>query len=125
MADVGRNSLYEPERVERILQALRDGNTHKTAAAIGGIATSTFYDWIKERVEFSEAVKKAEADSEAWHVQNIRRQAQSTWQASAWMLERRNPSEFGRKDKLDVTSDDEKIEGFNITILDPRRNDGD
>jgi len=111
MGDVGRNTKYTPDRVKRIVKAIADGNTHKVACALGGIHPDTFYTWIKEYPEFSDTVKKAEAEAESFHVDRIKLHSFRNWQASAWMLERRNPEEWGKKDKVDVTSNGEKI-GF-------------
>ena len=104
---------------DKIFQAIADGNTHKTACALSGISAATFYDWMNTDLEFLDTVKKAEAFSESFHVEQIRKASNSNWTASAWMLERRNNQEWGKKDRLDVTSGDEKIEGFKITLVNP------
>ena len=57
-------------------------------------------------MEFSNAVKKALADGELYHVNNIRRHAQNNWQASAWMLERKFPKKYGRQDREMVPEDE-------------------
>lgn len=111
MSNAGRNTKYEPDRVKRIVKAIADGNTHKVACAIGGIDPATFYRWMETHSDFCETVKKAEAEAEAFHVDRIKLHSFRNWQASAWMLERRNPEEWGKKDKVDVTSNGEKI-GF-------------
>lgn len=47
--------------------------------------------------DFYKAIKKAEADMVARSVARIQKAAQDgTWQADAWLLERRCPQEFGR-----------------------------
>ena len=54
-------------------------------------------------LEFVEAVKKAEAEAEVESVALIRRSAQDgQWQAAAWFLERRKPSDWGRKDRHEI-----------------------
>ena len=48
-------------------------------------------------VQFFHKVKKASADFRAYHMLKIREAGDSgTWQASAWLLERCYPEEFGR-----------------------------
>lgn len=73
MSNAGRHSKYEPERVERILEAIREGNTHATAAQVGGIHISTFYQWIKDRKDFGESVVAAERDANRIIVQRRQR----------------------------------------------------
>lgn len=119
--------MAESKRTEevsnKIYEAIAEGNTHKTACALAGIHPATFYRWMDDDSEFCDTVKAAEAVSESFHVGQIKRASTSSWQASAWMLERRNNPEWGRKDRVDVTSKDEKIEGFNITVIDPSSRD--
>ena len=57
-------------------------------------------------MDFSNAVKKALADGELYHVNNIRRHAQNNWQASAWMFERKFPKKYGRQDREMVPEDE-------------------
>lgn len=100
----GRPTKYTPERVERILDALREGNTRQTACAVGGISDETFARWQRQFVQFVDAIKVAEAFAESRHVANIVRAAdEGIWTASAWWLERRRHQQWGRQDKVDVT----------------------
>lgn len=121
----GRPTKRIPETEARILEALRAGNTRRTAAEYGGITVTTFCDWVNRFPEFSEAVKKAEADCVAAMVAVIKRAAtgypvkktvtktrevggvaetettvteyiEHSWQAAAWYLERRIPEDFAR-----------------------------
>lgn len=71
MAKRGRQPLYSPERVAKICKAIEDGETYETAAKIGGIQRSTFWDWMKDKPEFSDAVKKAKAAFEEWQLNGI------------------------------------------------------
>jgi len=144
----GRRSLLTKERQDKIVQGLESGNTYKTSAALAGISESGFWKWMergeaelarvdedgrrsvkeKERpyVEFVEAIRKARAQAECFHVSRVQLAASGipdktevstvehpdgrvekvtvitkgqapSWQASAWWLERTNPKEFGRK----------------------------
>src|SRR5690554_3405209 len=42
----GRPSKLTPERVERLLDALRQGNYYEPACAVAGISYRTFRDWM-------------------------------------------------------------------------------
>ena len=90
-------TLYEPERVKIILHALRHGATHKLAAHAAGIADRTMREWRTRHEMFDTAVREAEAYAAVKALERIESAAQSgIWQASAWLLERRYPSMYGR-----------------------------
>lgn len=67
---MARPTSYTPERGERIVTALRAGNTRKEAAEYGGVDYTTFLRWLEwgERDaegqfhEFCNAARQAEAD---------------------------------------------------------------
>ena len=91
-------SKYTIDRVDRIITAIREGISHEGAANHGGIHKDTFYEWIKQYPDFSDAVKEAEAASELELVSKIK--VDPSWQSKAWMLERRMPERWGRVDRL-------------------------
>ena len=105
---VGRPTKRTPEVEERILAALRDGNTRRAAYHFGGISHETFYNWMEDFAEFREAVKRAEADAEVIHVRHISKAAESVWTASAWWLERRYPEDWGRRETIRHTGKDDQ-----------------
>ena len=91
-------SKRTPETAERIIRALRLGATHRLAAAAGGINVATFYRWLDADRAFRDAVKEAEGAAALAALAAIERAAQAgTWQAAAWLLERRYPEEYGRR----------------------------
>jgi hypothetical protein len=49
-------------------------------------------------VDFLERVKMAEGEAEASLVATIRRAANDTWTAAAWLLERKHAPKWGRRD---------------------------
>jgi len=115
----GRPSKISDKLVKRLCQLLEEGNTRLASANGSGISDVTFYNWIKkakskdapaEYVDFLSAIKEAEAKAETGHVSNIKMHSFRNWQASAWWLERRKPKDYGKQDRLDVTSKGEKIE---------------
>ena len=48
----------------RILEYIEQGYTNKDAAEKVGINVDTFYTWVKEKPDFSEAVKRAHEDAD-------------------------------------------------------------
>ena len=85
----GRRSKYEPDRVKRILDALRNGMSVKGACAAGIISSATYFDWLKRHPEFSAAVTRAEKDSEMELVRRLYAHADDDWRAAKFLLERR------------------------------------
>jgi primosomal protein N'' len=101
----GRPTKYDAERAERILSALRAGNTRKAACAFGAISDETFANWCRRYLEFLEAVRKAESDAEVRRVANIAKAGnEGDWRADAWWLERRRHQDWGRKDRIELVT---------------------
>lgn len=138
----GRQSKLTLTVQNDIIKGIRAGLTYEQAAALAGVGESTFYLWKSKGekqhsgryVEFLEALKKANVEARAIHLQRIHKASQGgesfeevsvcekteinpttgkervvaretrttkkmalpVWQASAWILERRFSSEFGR-----------------------------
>lgn len=88
-------------------ELVADGVPRMHAAWACGVDPDTVRNWIKrgDRGEpifsdFSAAVKRAQADAVADRVRLIKAASKDgSWQAAAWWLERRHPSEFGRSDR--------------------------
>jgi hypothetical protein len=104
---------YTPETVERICQFLKAGNTRKTSAIASGIGETTFYEWMNDKPEFSESIKRAEEEAVARNVAIINKAAQDTWQAAAWWLERRRRDEFGKNDRVEVNATVKDVTALN------------
>lgn len=109
---------YNKRTVSTICNLLKAGNTRRTSAIAGGISEETFYVWMKSKPEFSESVKKAEAEAEARNVAIINQAGKTSWQASAWWLERRRKEDFGRQDRVDITTNGKDIRAMTMNELD-------
>ena len=109
----GRPDDLTPEIHEKIVNLVRAGNYVETAAACVGIVKSTFYEWLKKGarkeeekyIDFSNAIYKAQAESEARDVLTVSKATDKHWQAAAWRLERKFYEKWGRKDKMEVKFD--------------------
>ena len=94
----GRKTKLTPDLQAKFCQGIKLGMTYRLACGYVGIRESTFYRWLQEaeqghdrQKEFKEAVKAAEATGAAHSLAVIHRAAEEgSWQASAWLLERRH-----------------------------------
>lgn len=83
-----------PENVQRILTALRAGNTRKAAAGYGHVDQGTLENWMKRYADFSGQVKLAEDEAEVTVVSNLLAQIQrgDTRAMMFWLERRRHDS---------------------------------
>ena len=75
---MARKTKYTPERLEKILAAIRKGKTYKDASKLAGINPDTFFDWLKNKPDFSDAIKKAEREYLDWYDENLVKDAKSS-----------------------------------------------
>lgn len=88
---------YTPENCEEFFKQIRLGLSMKDACSIIDISDETYYNWCKNRLEFLEGVKKAQAQFKQQCLALIKRASVTQWTAAAWLLERKHPDEFGLK----------------------------
>lgn len=74
----GRKTKYTPETIKAICDALERGETQERAAELGGIDRATFYAWMNEKPDFSDAVKRAKAVFAEWERNEILKDAQKS-----------------------------------------------
>lgn len=105
---MGRRSKLNKQVQETICKVLRSGNYRTVAARLAGIDERTLYRWLEKGEEakrgkyrqFCRAVMEAEAQGQAALVAQINVAAKDTWQAAAWILERKYPDLWGRRDAV-------------------------
>jgi len=123
----GRKTLLNNDRLEAITTMLRAGAYIDDSCKSVGISTTSFFNWIargkvqRERqaaglqvdpdevpfLEFLEAIEIADAEGIIGHVMNIDTAAKNgAWQASAWILERKQPKKWGRSDRTEISGPD-------------------
>jgi hypothetical protein len=93
----GRPTKYTEQNVNRILDALRGGNTRRASCAAGNISQDTFANWLRDHSAFSDAVEKAEGEAELRNLAVIQDATKTTWQAAAWWLERKHKQEWSSR----------------------------
>jgi transposase len=98
----GRPSKRTPEREQRLLDALRAGNTRKAACLYAGISDESLANWSRRSLDFLDRLTRAEAESEVALVAIVRQAAQTDWRAGMALLERRFPDSWGRRDRVDI-----------------------
>ena len=102
----GRNTKLNEELIQKFEALLSAGNYQVTACHALGVSQSTFHQWMKKGEEagdglylqFQQAVKRAEHIAEAKWMRDISQDP--SWQSKAWLMERRFPERWGRKDNL-------------------------
>ncbi len=116
----GRKTILTPELQDAVVKRIRAGNYIKVACLAVGIGVSTYFEWLKKGeegrqpyAEFTDTIKKAEAEAHVNYVAIVASHAPKQWQAAAWWLERRFPDKWGRRDKLDIKGEivaDKKVD---------------
>jgi transposase len=92
--------MKTPKQRQRLIELLEAGLPVTMATAASGIGRTSFYKWMADP-KFAEQVEAAQARAVAPLLDRIRTAADNgQWQAAAWILERRWPGEFGRRDRL-------------------------
>ncbi len=117
-ASLGRRPKFTPTTIDKLCALVQAGNYIKTACLATGIAENTFYHWrrIAENAKhpnrlqryFLQSLTRAEAMSEARHVQRLFDAANADWRASAHYLERKYPEKWGRRDFVGALGKDGK-----------------
>jgi len=107
---IGRKTKLTPEVQTAIVQAVARGLPYCHARRLAGVGRSTFFNWMalgeNLRVgtlyrDFRDAVKRADAQFVVEALGHIQAAGKKQWQAYAWLLERRFPEDFGRREYVD------------------------
>jgi len=98
-ADVGMYSPKTPETIGKVLALLRNAVPINGACAIAGVHKGTWYGWLKTDPGLKQAHDDAIEASEATLVLELRKE--TAWQAKAWLLERRFPERWRKRDQVE------------------------
>ena len=94
------------EAVETAIDLKRRGAKDKDIAAALLVRPETFSRWINDpqtdnQRQLSQGLKKVEAEYKASLLDGIRKAGESgQWQAYAWLLERKYPDEYSRRERI-------------------------
>lgn len=120
MAGRGKEKLTK-DGIQTALRLCRAGLPDCQIAAALGVRAETFSIWrnhpkTENQIQLSKAMKKADAEREAALVTRIMRASDDTWQAAAWLLERRYPDRYAKPvrpvEDRSAERDDERIKGY-------------
>lgn len=106
------------EGIDQAVRFKRAGVLDKDIAAYIGVSAETFSRWInhpksENQAQLAQAMKKEEASYKAALLTIIYNEAvNQTWQAAAWLLERKYPDEYARKDRATVEAKVEAAPAF-------------
>ena len=118
------------ETIDKLFQEISRGVPIKHACTLAGISKETYYHWTKVAKElpddlteddenylykyFEQRKEEGIAMAVATRVEHIR--TDSSWQSSAWWLERMAHEDFGRKQTIDANVD-AKVKSADISKL--------
>lgn len=128
----------DPDSVDRILDAIREGNTISIAAESGGVSRRTVHQWLQNArmavvareedpeaeitpyddhyIDFLIEFQKAQAEMKKKLLQRIIEAGEKQWTANAWVLERLFPEEFSSKREVKLRSDVRERRKVSISI---------
>ncbi len=130
---MGRPLSLTKEVIAELCTYIENGNTQKDAILMCGFTETTLYDWLKKAraneeagvesiyTELSKSLKKSESRFKAYHIQQIHKASKTTWQASAWLLERKYPKEYAKVDRTSVIMEDDNGQLGELMVIMKRR----
>jgi hypothetical protein len=105
------------ENKEVVIKYIEQGMTQVDAAALAGIGLSTFHTWYRVDPEFKDRCIQANQKFKMKHLSNIGQHAAVDWKASAWLLARKFPAEFGEKKEITIQQEGPTAQNLVIAFL--------
>lgn len=102
---MARPNIFRDEaKVQAVLNALKLGLSIKTAAKIVGCTYQTVHNECRRNKAFFARIKEAQGSCEQALVAMVYKAAQKgQWTAAAWMLERKWPDKWGKRERTPLT----------------------
>lgn len=94
---------HPPDIKDKIIEKIKLGVNFKTAAQVNGIDRSTFYKWMEDDPTFKTHIEEAKAHAKAVIEERLNVAQIDDWRAGAWILERRHPGEYGKREFIQKT----------------------
>jgi len=99
-------------QINDVISSLENGSSITDACIVANIDRGTFYNKLEKDVKFKRKIELARIKYKESHVENIENASNKSWPASAWLLERKYPAEFGQR-----RAEPDKTITFNILYL--------
>jgi len=119
---MGRKTKLQDDIQHRLISAIEKGLTIVDACEYAGISEKTYYNWLnkdtdeikdeeerKKFVQFLQDIKKAQSECQMYCLDFIMKD--KSWQSKAWVLERRFPDRWAKKD-MTINENNEKVINF-------------
>lgn len=120
-------SKLTPEIQAEIGKNITLGMPLKYASEAAGVPERTFYQWMEQGEkqnsgkyrDFYDYCENCKSVAVKLHMTLITKAAKEdgSWQASAWILERRHPEEFGRREKVELSGNMKHTGSINLHNL--------
>ena len=119
---MGRKTKLQDDIQQRLTLAIERGLTIADACTYSGISERTYYYWLKKEpktienpkeqkkfMQFLQNIKKAQSECQMYCLDFIMKD--KSWQSKAWLLERRFPDRWAKKD-MTLNENNEKVINF-------------
>jgi len=101
---IGRPTKYDPEMCEKVVELYKLGYSNEEVGLELDICEDTFYRWLKEHKDFSEAVKKGLWYSKGYWMKDGRESLRDEkFSYTGWYMNMKN--RFGWKDKTETVQE--------------------
>lgn len=102
---MARPSLYNEERCQKIIDAVKNGMSRDDAARLAGVSPTALFDWMKQHPEFADRVHEADAYAVELAVTALRKAiAKGEWRAALSWLQAKRPLDWGQRQRVDVAN---------------------
>ena len=119
---MGRKTKLQDDIQKRLLSAIEKGLSIIDSCEYAGISEKTYYNWLnkdietikdageqKKFIQFLQNIKKAQSECQMYCLDFIMKD--KSWQSKAWVLERRFPDRWAKKD-MTLNDNNEKVINF-------------
>ena len=119
---MGRKTKLQDDIQKRLLSAIEKGLSIIDSCEYAGISEKTYYNWLnkdietikdaaeqKKFIQFLQNIKKAQSECQMYCLDFIMKD--KSWQSKAWVLERRFPDRWAKKD-MTLNENNEKVINF-------------
>jgi hypothetical protein len=114
-------SKKHPATTRVLLEAIRNGLSKKFASKLAGVDQSTVRNWRETDPLFARELEAARAEFVQKHVGRIDNHSKRNWMASAWLLERTEPADFGPAHAQLSINQTVATGPTNVVVLGPER----